>query len=574
MYQYWLFTFTTAKYWGRGPHNWTAGNLGFDAYRQQTTIPISLPGTPGVSIGTPVSQPTSREDEMLDSAPPIAVKMPSPLCRWRIHCNEVEYDEISSPSLSATENFDLNDQETWPTWPGSHDSREFIEKISNSLESNDFSSIKPDELPIAVDQVAKAARSSPEELLKETLGFSIMSRNIDLMQALLEEIGDRLDDSGLYPFHLAVSYLDGSKTCCDILFYLVNWGPRSLRKLHVNDLGHTVLDQIMIAILKAHTSCLPSAVDDIFHKEKRFEGEDVDICGRWDADSDCVRTLLATGNPRIPFEWKHMFCHTSIQTITHCLELVLNYSYFKLDKPSGLFVRRCSHCGLKLQLLPLHTLDKANISVQALLGNEEADQCSHEELDPAELMEKVPASVSLRWSRELTTGWQLILHILRHSQAERKAGTSGRQSTSSESEHEKVDTDMYSEDKMSTDKEPSHIPACLYECQDDRNFGKSKVLGPLWAATQTEILTYRRLGEGDPWISQNFDMHALEEGLTSEGKADVALVQKDMMKPFCSCGQFLDVYPDNPPCVTEAAAYYFSNMEDWDRTTFLPRIYV
>ena len=76
--------------------------------------------------------------------------------------------------------------------------------------------------------------------------------------------------------------------------------PRALRKLFVNDLGHTILDQLMIAILKAHSSCSPGVVDPIFKKAKRFEGEDVDICGRWDADSGCIRQLLVKGDASIP----------------------------------------------------------------------------------------------------------------------------------------------------------------------------------------------------------------------------------------------------------------------------------
>jgi hypothetical protein len=74
----------------------------------------------------------------------------------------------------------------------------------------------------------------------------------------------------------------------------------SLRKLYTNELGHTVLDNLMISILKSHTDCLPGTVDEAFNKQKRFSGEEVDICGRWDADSAHIRTLLARGESRIP----------------------------------------------------------------------------------------------------------------------------------------------------------------------------------------------------------------------------------------------------------------------------------
>lgn len=610
MYQFWLFSFKTAKHWGRGPQDWTAGILGFDDYRQRTTISISSPNTPGMSVDIPASQPTLREDEVIDAPMSSDEKRPSSLCRWSIHQGYIHYESPPSSKCFPPGWLDLEDEESWPTWPASYDSKKFTEKLSDGLESNSFSNVGLNDLPIAVDQIVKAARRSPNELLKEALGFSIMSRNVDLMLQLLEQLEGDHDLSGLYPFHLAVTYLDGSKTCCNVLDALEDMRPLSLRNLYINDLGHTILDHLMIAILKAHTSCLPSVVDVIFKKEKRFRGEDVDICGRWDADSDCIRALLASGTSGIPFGWKHMFCHTSVQTICHCIGTIFGPRWGpNINAPSGLFMRRCLHCGVKLQILPLHTLVlvglhlsqsgckdetlfgivacllcllsyganpllKADISLQALLGSEEVNECSHEELDPAELAEKVPASLTLTWSRELRTGWQVVCNVLKHSQAEWKVKHSQRRSTPKEQEHDdEFGTFIeYSEDEMSTDEEVScdtHLPAQCPGNEDHYNFfGGSKVLPSLWAAVQTELLTYRRLDEGDAWNSQNFNMDALNDSLQSGGKVAIALVQDEMMKPFCSCGGFPAALP---ACalVDEAAAYYFSNLEDWDRTTYI-----
>ena len=98
-------------------------------------------------------------------------------------------------------------------------------------------------------------------------------------------------------------------------------------------------------------------MDSAFQKEKRFEGEDVDICGRWDADSDCVRKLLAEGTSRIPFKWKHLFCHTSAQALCHCIGIIYGPCWGPdINFQSGLYVRRCLHCGLKMELKPLHAL--------------------------------------------------------------------------------------------------------------------------------------------------------------------------------------------------------------------------
>jgi hypothetical protein len=100
-------------------------------------------------------------------------------------------------------------------------------------------------------------------------------------------------------------------------------------------------------------------------------------------------------------------------------------------------------------------------------------------------------------------------------------------------------------------------------------FGKNKNLATLWAAVQTELLTYRRIAEGDPWISANFDMQSVLESLEKGKELSIRLVSEGMMKPFCSCGIFCD--SEDPAClrVEEACAYYFSNLENWSRTTYL-----
>lgn len=209
-------------------------------------------------------------------------------------------------------------------WPDSWKVPPFQDRLVNGLATNDFSNIPAAELPIAVPHLFKAAGRSPDELFKEALRFSIMSRNDKLMEGLLEQLPkNKIDISGLYPLHLATSYLDDA-SCCTVFKSLAydDLGKdsfRERREFYINEFGHTVLDNLMIAILKAHTSTLPVKVDKQFRHEQRFVGEEVDICGRWDADSECFRSLLAQGQTCIPFRWKHKFCHTSVLTICHCI---------------------------------------------------------------------------------------------------------------------------------------------------------------------------------------------------------------------------------------------------------------
>lgn len=64
-------------------------------------------------------------------------------------------------------------------------------------------------------------------------------------------------------------------------------------------------------------------------------------------------------------------------------------------------------------------------------------------------------------------------------------------------------------------------------------------------------------------------MRSLNEGLIGKGKVDIALVQNEIMKPFNDCGDFTHGVPAYP-VVDDVVAYYFSNLDDWNRTTFIP----
>jgi hypothetical protein len=106
-----------------------------------------------------------------------------------------------------------------------------------------------------------------------------MARNEELVDDLIRKIRRAgIDISSLHPGHLATSYLDRAKSCCNILDLIIGkFGPRDI---NINHLGHTILDNRMIAILKAHTSVSPSTVDENLKAEILFVGEELDPCGR------------------------------------------------------------------------------------------------------------------------------------------------------------------------------------------------------------------------------------------------------------------------------------------------------
>lgn len=581
LYQFWLYGFKTTKYWGRGPQTWNAARLRFPNYLVES--PVGFPSTPEMSLRNTLYQRTSSnllEDDNTER--------PSPLCHWSIHYKaDIEYERVPTRSPSPEPDFDDFVEESWKPWPSSLAQQSCQRVLNRGLAINSFSNIDTKDLPISVPQITKQSEAFGPGLLEETLGFSIMARNYDMIDDILgKQLGNREEAKKiirrLKPVHLAATFLDGSKSCCLVVGNLLFKDFGNFRSSDVDNLGHTVFDKLMMTLLKAHTSISPGAVDDGLRNEKRFPGEETDICGRWDADSDCVRALVTKGDPCIPFAWKHKFCHTSVQAICHYTDTIGIYLNDIDDKsifeiPSGLFMKRCISCGLKMEVYPLHVviltafllaqsgtkdedlfgmlalllcvlrngadpLSTATISASSLFDQETVPmECDHEELRPIELADRVPASILRNWSQKTQVGWGVFCHTLRYAE----------QAT------------LY---KESSDYNPS-------ECEDhweeyDPDDVRRNHIKKLEVAVQTEYLTYRRLDEKDPWLSPNFDMLEVLECLQAGNEISVALTRNEMIKPLCKCGR-LDSANWWCPRAEDVMTHHFSNLEDWSRTTFI-----
>ncbi|MCJ1378525.1 hypothetical protein MMC17_001624 [Xylographa soralifera] len=580
MYQLWSYGFKSAKCWGRGPQEWTAEML--DIGNFQTSSPL-----PNVRIQTQHIEAATSQNGMS------ILLAPSLLCHWSIHYNQViEYEACRSRSRSPEQDPDPFDEGSWRPWPNLEQAKPYQERLLDSLASNQFSDISADSLPIAVPQIVKASRDSNEELLEEALGFSIMARNLDLLRNLLCKLVRSKDHTSmdnfrkLNPLHLATTYLDGARSCCSIIEMLLIESFQldtglNFRVASVNNLGHTVFDNLMISILKSHMSVTPGFVDDNLREENRFPAEEVDICGRWDADSECIRSLYSTGATRIPFAWKHKFCNTSIQAITHSISILAQYAGEIDDTriyevPSGLFLKRCVSCGLKLTSTPLHTLviiaftlaqfgtkdedlfgivavllcmlqsgadpclavalSPSMVFPDVVLDVRNISGCDHQELSAAQLAESVSPSHIETWSNLAQTGWNIFCLVLDRSEKQWEA-----------------------------EKYPFEAEM---ECRHRSCFGSDNSLRILCSAVQTEALTYRRLKEGDPWMSPNFDMHALLNGLRHGNEICVNLVKDDMIN-VCKCGVFKPLRSNLLPTkVEQITKFHFSNLEDWSRTTY------
>ncbi|CAN9243276.1 unnamed protein product [Alternaria sp. RS040] len=589
LYQYWFFCFKTAKHWGKGPRIWTAELLNFNQYL--STARPSLPGSP-----QDMTHPSAQHNN--DEPTP-----PSDLCRWYIHVYDEDYVEIPEESFEPAvfAQPDSSDERTWTPWSPNEQQVSLQAHLRDALEHNDFSPTPAANLPVAIPQIATAAdeeRSS--ELLVESLGFSIISRNIAQIANVSYQLREKgINPGSLHPFHLATSFLNGSESCCDVIDELATrFTGAAVHKMYLNEYGHTVLDNLMVAIIKSHTTAEPVIVDRIFKDAVRFAGEEVDICGRWDADSPCIRQLYAHGRTSIPSSWKHKFCNTSIQTICHCIERMFNRmpKPLLLDTPSGLYTERCvsPDCGKKLQMQPLHSLvmtgyhlatqgrdgedlfgilacalclifhgfnpaSQADISVATLLSLDSFVECDHVELTAAGLAEEVmniPAFET--WSTKLRTGWTVLAGILRRCEA---------------AHVELVDDIGFAESDddsifMGSTKSDGELETLHWDDITGRTFGvieSSRDIGTLWSSIQAEYLSYRRLNDGLGWTSQYFSIETLRMQLEKNEDLMVGYAEHNLLKAHCACHSF-GRWPLT--LLSDAIDPNLANLDIWERATY------
>ncbi|KAI0895097.1 hypothetical protein F4806DRAFT_469884 [Annulohypoxylon nitens] len=581
LHDFWIYSFMTAKYWGRGPRVWTPSLINFKSFGGHS-IPSSLGGR-------------TDQAQISNSLLPT----PTQLCRWSIHYEEgVKYEEIASPSSQSSnepeDNFDIDDESTWAEWNKEEAPRNLESTIQEGLRQNTFSAVQPENLPFDVNSIVKAVERSSNQSKIDALGFAIMSRNGDAVRNTLynDEDSFREELTAIYPFHLAASFLDGGKTCCLIMDVLLNIldGSASIGINYTDKSGLTVLDTLFVTIIRSHSAVLPQALGDAFNSQIQYAGQDVDTCGRWDADSPCIRHLHASGEQAIPHQWKHMFCHTSVQAVCHTILLIFGYVWRpNIDTPSGLFSMRCVHCGSQPKVGPLHALvltafclandglpgenlfgiiaclvylltlridpcATAAISIPMLLEHDPQNECQHPEMNPVELASILQRSHNREWTLEVTLGWKMMIAILQQDVTRPR--------------------DKYTESDADVCRHPIHEyeeegGIKLVHCGNER-------LGMIFACIQAELLTYRRQNEGDPWLSPRFNMEMLLRGMESDDDNDLKILVRDpggtkesMLQEYSCCGLFKDA--KDTLCVRrgEACTSYYANLDDWKRTTFI-----
>jgi hypothetical protein len=101
--------------------------------------------------------------------------------------------------------------------------------------------------------------------------------------------------------------------------------------------------------------------------------------------------------------------------------------------------------------------------------------------------------------------------------------------------------------------------------------GKRCDIAYIWAAVQTELLTYRRIHENDSWLSPYFDLDALQTSFQMGKEISMPLLDRSMISPYCYCGHTGN--PWGPVLGEYMEAYNFSNLYVRDRGVLFPLLY-
>lgn len=613
LHDFYVQSFVAAKHWGHGPKAWTGGMV--------SALTLGTMNQPGPS--TPASIANSPAAHSPSAVRDCRQKFQSPerFCRWVIHANEGWYEVIPEPTLEPQVEFDVTDTSSWRSWTAQEkEASSFADSMKSSIIENTFTSVAPENLPISIPAVSQSLERNSTALKTDAWKFAIIAGNIELLEYMFKKSDYKVSDylRDIYPLHLAANYLDGGKSCCKVFTTLCDvLGPDYNFRNPVDNLGHTVLDTLLIAVLRSHTAITPDQVSPHLGSSTRFSGEEKDICGRWDADTPAVRELFQHGYARIPVEWKHPFCHTAVQAVCHtAIGLFGSPLCPNINTSSGLFIRRCANCGLELKLGPLHAIVatsfylaelgmvgetlfgplallvcllrlgadaslSAAVSADDILGMADSSRCNHVNQTARHLMQAVPPHTISRWTARCQTGWRCLSQALLlaekgsiHRSCNDQNSTldviyefTTLQSTPEARppvfHKENVDDDDMDDDDMGDDGIGDDYCCKLEDAHTSwvRIPGGNAHLGVLWAAIQVEILTYRRLKDNDPWISESFSMQALRSWL--DGETDdfcTPLVKDGLMRPHTKCGWF-DAKDFFCPIAEEVCTTHFMNMD-------------
>lgn len=579
LYQFHHFAFTAAQSWPQIPVLATDHSIG-----------VKQDHSPGYRSSLNPSNLSLSPSTLEDQSDHL---VPSQQCSRAVHMTDkLHYamfgDSESDKDGSESDEEDIMDNE---------DVQGYRSSLHQALAENRFSNIAQDLLPIPMPGICQQTKLQNGSMIEETVAFAIMGRNTDLLYEALRELegsAQRLEILHMYPFHMEAAYLDGGKTCClvfDALCGMVD-GIAPRKDQFVNEYGHSVLDALLLTILRSHTTVTMRMVDGDLLEGATMPGQEVDICGRWTADIPCFQALLRGGQTALPTSWKHKFCHTSFQAIIHSILLLLDEFPLLSIIPSGLFKHQCLECGQRFQLGPLHALvmtafylatfgrpgedligivacylalvsagvlpvAQCAIHPLQLLDMVHDVGCRHKEMSPFEMAVAIEAETdTVKLSETTRIGWSIFMAIMRIAE---ESCTAARESRCGLPEDAAAHNELYDRNLnvWETDRaEDAHYQGNDYgnssplfpkdcdvlcarffcESTGSPRFGDSPILGHVWAALKAELATNKKIREDDGWSSASFSMEHLLASLTLGDSVEIGYM--GFLAPYCRCGRF------------------------------------
>jgi hypothetical protein len=243
---------------------------------------------------------------------------------------------------------------------------------------------------------------------------------------------------------------------------------------------------------------------------------------------------------------------------------------------------------------------RAEISLHLFYGHLHADYCAHELLSPAELAGRLSTGVTGSMPSQAVNGWQAFTQVLQLIEDQHRWAESGQASSAFQSDHKQLMQDIHSEEsyflqwggwtldeddwtKFNFANIRADLRRRIFHHDRDlgfgercshigyshvgRAFGSNRLLGHIWAACQTELLTYRRQSDSLAWMSPGLTIDQILASLESEVPSTIHFIKRKALRSYCPCGRFDG--GDRVPSREHACSYPFGNLNAWQRTTYL-----
>ncbi|GAB1317651.1 hypothetical protein MFIFM68171_07861 [Madurella fahalii] len=154
LHDFYIHSFVTAKYWGRGPREWTPGM-------------ISALTLGSFAVASPMSI-TAAASPFESRSPSDTLDAPTQLCRWSIHVQNIDYTPVLEISPRNEEHmFDVHDPGLWDEW-GQEEiddpSMSFAKTMRESVLLSTFSHTPPEDLPISIQSISQSVQQDPNQL--------------------------------------------------------------------------------------------------------------------------------------------------------------------------------------------------------------------------------------------------------------------------------------------------------------------------------------------------------------------------------------------------------------------------